>query len=235
MLDLLLNTSIFLQLDGPHGDQYDVAKANYYQLAGPSLSDFLNNPVAQPVLPPLHTSSTRPAGAGAPLKRCLSEIDGADAKNVDKKIRPNRLRPAAAEGLELTNTTNITKRRGTTTPAITNDSKSGVKCLHSGKQEPHVTKTCNSTCTCNNKPNASKNATVVQRDLRTLGEIIFVRSRMFYSKPAYNGRGEVEFGLRHIRVFFSFFSFFSFSPHPLFCFSRLAARYHVHFVTPSTT
>ncbi|RPB11270.1 hypothetical protein P167DRAFT_230450 [Morchella conica CCBAS932] len=171
MLDLLLNTSIFLQLDGPHGDQYDVAKANYYQLAGPSLSDFLNNPVAQPV-PPLHTSSTRPAGAGAPLKRCLSEIEGAGAKNIDKKIRPNRLRPAAAEGLKLTNTTNITNRSGTTTPAITND-KGGVKRLHSA---------------------------VVQRDLRTPGEIIFVRSRMFYSKPAYNGRGEVQFGLRHIHV-----------------------------------
>lgn len=38
MLDLLLNTSIFLQLDGPHGDQYDVAKANYYQLAGQSVN-----------------------------------------------------------------------------------------------------------------------------------------------------------------------------------------------------
>lgn len=202
-------------------------------ILGPSLSDFLNNPVAQPVLPPLHTSSTRPAGAGAPLKRCLSEIEGAGAKNIDKKIRPNRLRPAAAESLKLTNTTNITNHSGTTTPAITND-KSGVKRLHSGKQEPHVAKTCNNTC--NNKPGASKNATVVQRDLRTPGEIIFVRSRMFYSKPAYNGRGEVEFGLRHIRVFLSsFFSFYSFSPHPLFCFFCLAARYHVHFVTHPTT
>jgi len=37
------------------------------------------------------------------------------------------------------------------------------------------------------------------RDLRTPGEIMFVRSRMFYSKSAYNARGEVVFGLRHIR------------------------------------
>lgn len=37
------------------------------------------------------------------------------------------------------------------------------------------------------------------RDLRTPGEVMFVRSRMFYSKPAYNARGEVLFGLRHIR------------------------------------
>ena len=37
------------------------------------------------------------------------------------------------------------------------------------------------------------------RDLRTPGEIMFVRSRMFYSKSAYNARGEVVFGFRHIR------------------------------------
>lgn len=35
----------------------------------------------------------------------------------------------------------------------------------------------------------------------TPGEVIFVRSRIFYSKPVYNARGDVRFGLRHIRMF----------------------------------
>ena len=33
------------------------------------------------------------------------------------------------------------------------------------------------------------------------GGIVFVRSRMFYARPAYNNRGQVRFGLRHIRMF----------------------------------
>jgi hypothetical protein len=39
---------------------------------------------------------------------------------------------------------------------------------------------------------------------KSLGDIIFVRSRMFYSKPAYNARGKVLFGLPHIRMYYPF-------------------------------
>jgi len=35
------------------------------------------------------------------------------------------------------------------------------------------------------------------------GIIVFVRSRMFYARPAYNSKGQVRFGLRHIRMFFT--------------------------------
>jgi telomerase reverse transcriptase len=34
---------------------------------------------------------------------------------------------------------------------------------------------------------------------RTPCEITFVRSRMFYAKAALNARGDVRFGMRHIR------------------------------------
>ena len=30
--------------------------------------------------------------------------------------------------------------------------------------------------------------------------IVFVRRRMLYARPAFNGKGEVRFGLRHIRT-----------------------------------
>lgn len=31
--------------------------------------------------------------------------------------------------------------------------------------------------------------------------IIFVRRRMLYARPALNGKGDIRFGLRHIRTF----------------------------------
>jgi len=39
---------------------------------------------------------------------------------------------------------------------------------------------------------------------KSLGDIIFVRSRIFYSKPVYNARGKVLFGLPHIRMYYPF-------------------------------
>lgn len=36
---------------------------------------------------------------------------------------------------------------------------------------------------------------------RAAGSIAFVRSRMMYAKPAFNAKGGVRFGLRHIRAF----------------------------------
>ena len=39
---------------------------------------------------------------------------------------------------------------------------------------------------------------------KSLGDITFVRSRMFYSKPAYNAHNKVLFGLPHIRMYYPF-------------------------------
>ena len=36
--------------------------------------------------------------------------------------------------------------------------------------------------------------------LHKLTEITFVRSRMMYARPALNAKGDVRFGLRHIRM-----------------------------------
>lgn len=35
----------------------------------------------------------------------------------------------------------------------------------------------------------------------TYGNIVFVRSRMFYARPVCNNTGHIRFGLRHIRMF----------------------------------
>ncbi|KAI1158102.1 hypothetical protein F5B18DRAFT_112066 [Nemania serpens] len=35
---------------------------------------------------------------------------------------------------------------------------------------------------------------------RLSSELVFVRNRMFYGKPALNNRGQVQFGIRHIHV-----------------------------------
>ncbi|KAI1756676.1 hypothetical protein F4782DRAFT_277501 [Xylaria castorea] len=43
---------------------------------------------------------------------------------------------------------------------------------------------------------SSKETSIV----RTSSELVFIRSRMFYAKPALNTRGQVQFGLRHIHV-----------------------------------
>lgn len=49
------------------------------------------------------------------------------------------------------------------------------------------------------KPAFATTTTELSHDLRTPGDILFVRSRLFYSKPSYNSRGQIFFGLRHIR------------------------------------
>ncbi|KAI0548296.1 hypothetical protein F4679DRAFT_325591 [Xylaria curta] len=36
--------------------------------------------------------------------------------------------------------------------------------------------------------------------VKTSSELVFVRNRMFYAKPALNARGQVQFGLRHIHI-----------------------------------
>jgi hypothetical protein len=43
-------------------------------------------------------------------------------------------------------------------------------------------------------------------DLRTPGNITFVRNRMLYARAALNSKGEVHIGLRHIRQFPDMFS-----------------------------
>lgn len=66
---------------------------------------------------------------------------------------------------------------------------------------------------CNQNPGKHKLQQDVKpaaaRDLRMPGEIIFLRSRMFYSRPAYNARREVMFGLRHMRTLIPSLAFFS--------------------------
>lgn len=47
----------------------------------------------------------------------------------------------------------------------------------------------------------SKNRQVLANETRSASAICFVRSRMFYAKPALNARGGVRFGLRHIRMY----------------------------------
>ncbi|KAG0138456.1 hypothetical protein HOY82DRAFT_227820 [Tuber indicum] len=120
MLNLLLNASIFIKLD--EGD--DVSKSNYYQLAGPPISDSLNKPFPQ---------------------HCPKSPD-----------------PTSGGSVRITNVNDTNETSPTRSPGH----------VEVGKY----------------------------RDLRTPGEIMFVRSRMFYSKPAYNAHGEVVFGLRHIHV-----------------------------------
>ncbi|PUU75546.1 hypothetical protein B9Z19DRAFT_338687 [Tuber borchii] len=76
MLDLLLNTSIFVKLD----EGNDVSKSNYYQLAGPPISDSLNKPFPQggsesPA--PNSGGSVRARSVGESLKRPVTEIGSA--------------------------------------------------------------------------------------------------------------------------------------------------------------
>lgn len=111
--------------------------------------------------------------AGAPLKRSLLEIKGADARQIDKSNRP-----AAAY---------LTNR---------NSNNDNSNDLPSRNQNPGKHKSDQDV------------KSVGARDLKMPGEIFFLRSRMFYSKPAYNARGEVLFGLRHIRTLISL-AFFS--------------------------
>jgi hypothetical protein len=37
-------------------------------------------------------------------------------------------------------------------------------------------------------------------DRKSHGEIVFVRSKMFYSRPTYNRKRDIQFGLPHIRM-----------------------------------
>lgn len=141
---------------------------------GPPLSDYLNNPAPTTTAYPQRSSVVGTRSAGAPLKRSLSEIDGAGAKTADKKIQTNR--PAAAY---LTNSKD--KNKNNKNKKNNNNPNNLLLQQQSSKQ-------------------LKKNVKAAMRDLRTPGEITFVRSRMFYSKPAYNGRGGVVFGLRHIRM-----------------------------------
>ena len=46
---------------------------------------------------------------------------------------------------------------------------------------------------------ASASATVAQTKGRRASDIIFVRSRIFYAKPAITAHGRVHIGFKHIR------------------------------------
>lgn len=172
---------------------------------GPPLSDFLNSPA--PVAPTAKASLQRSSVAapgtrsvGAPLKRPVSEIEGTSAKLIDKKIKPNR--PAAAAAY-------LTNR---------NRNKTGQNSINNsnGRNSDDLLQP-------SNKQKLQNAKAAVARDLRTPGEIFFVRSRMFYSKPAYNAHGEVLFGLRHIRTLMLSSVFFS-PVKLLFCFPNVAVN-----------
>lgn len=144
---------------------------------GPPLSDFLNNPVVAPIKTSLQRSSVAAPGtrsAGAPLKRSLSEIGGANARSIDKSNRP-----------AATYLTNRNSNNDNSNDLPSRNQNPGKHKLHQDVKS------------------------AVARDLRMPGEIIFLRSRMFYSKPAYNSRGEVLFGLHHIRTLIPLDFFFS--------------------------
>ena len=39
----------------------------------------------------------------------------------------------------------------------------------------------------------------MDKDLRSPGSIVIVRNRMLYARAAWNAKGQVRFGMRHIR------------------------------------
>lgn len=54
--------------------------------------------------------------------------------------------------------------------------------------------------------NAKNEETVISSDTklsRGAADLLFVRARMYYSKPNLNAKGNVMFGLRHIRKLMS--------------------------------